>query len=353
MICADVISKKPRLLTIRKIMSDSKYFYGKENIPITLIGGSGRSGTTIFRRLFETHPDVCCIQEWRIPVDPGGLVDFFSGITETWTPLIFDARYRELARIISKTGNKNYLTKIYRSFFHKFPFYKFTDFNFDIAYGAVDLSTFSPRYESLAKELLQELQKFKYQASWTGKEWMSCRELVYAYPFERHQLAILLGEFFRAVASDCTRTRGGKFFLDKNTWYPLVFDKFHELVPEAKLVVINRDPRDVICSFTEQRWAPKELTKAAQYYRGIMDRWYMVKDQLPRDCYIEIRYEDLVAAPVDVLRTVCEFSGLPMPKEPYGLNNFAVGRWRKQLSKSQLESIAPYVIKELGVNWGI
>lgn len=314
---------------------------------ITLVGGSGRSGTTLLRRLLGRHADVCEVPEWRLPVDPGGLVDFHAVLGSAWTPLLFDAHFRRLEKLLKQVGAKAPLLRGYRRILHRFGFVRRSMTNLDVPYGAVDATAFCPRYPELADELLAALKLLKYHGIWTGTPFLSSGELVLGAPRPEGELAMLLGGFYRGVVHETLAASGKGHYLEKNTWYPLVFDRFVRMVPEAKLVNIWRDPRDVVCSLTEQRWAPDDLLSAARYYRSIMDRWYDVRARLPASAFLDVNYEDLVTDPAGTLGRISTFAGLPVSAEPFELSANSVGRWRKQLNARQLEAILPYLAPEL------
>jgi hypothetical protein len=314
---------------------------------ITLIGGSGRSGTTILRRLLGRHRSICEVPEWRLPVDPDGLVDFYVNVTSAWTPLSFDARYRALARLLGSVGPKGSFTSMYRRVVHRARLDGTVGRNLDVAYGAVDASRFCPNYPELAAALLNELRAFHYKATWTGSPWLSDGRMVLGGPFEPDRLAAILGGFYRKIVAGALRARGAEHYLEKNTWYPLVFDRFLDLVPDARLISISRDPRDVVCSMAEQRWAPSDLVDTARYYRAIMDRWYAVRARLPVGSYLEVNYEELVAHPETELARITDFAGIPLAEGPYGLSAAAVGRWQRVLGAADLDRIAPYIAPEL------
>jgi hypothetical protein len=314
---------------------------------ITLVGGSGRSGTTLLRRLLGRHADVCEVPEWRLPIDPGGLVDFHAALSSAWTPFLFDTHYARLEKLLGQVGAKSPLLRGYRRILSNMAFLRRFGRNLDIPYGAVDATTFCPRYAELATELLASLRILNYRGIWTGTPFLSCGELVIGHPCEGKALANLLGGFYRSVVHETLAAAGKRHYLEKNTWYPLIFDQMIQMVPESRLINIWRDPRDVVCSLVEQRWAPKEHVAAAKYYRCIMDRWYLVRSRLPGDVFLDIRYEDLIANPAAVLERIAKFSGLPLVSEPYRLSAGAVGRWRKCLSDRQLSEILPYLEPEL------
>ncbi len=88
------------------------------------------------------------------------------------------------------------------------------------------------------------------------------------------------------------------------------------LFPDARFLNIQRDPRDtcVSCYTTLFRSSQKfssNLTHLGHYYRmyeAVMESWRSV---LSPTQLLEIRYEELVASPREVLERVLAFAGLP------------------------------------------
>lgn len=306
---------------------------------ITLIGGSGRSGTTLLRRLLGRHEAVCESPEWRVPVDPGGLVDFYTGEMGAWSPLLFDARLQALRRLLQAVSAKPGWLHWYRRALHASGLAKVRGRNLDVAYGQMVVTRFCPNFEELTQQLLTRLEAFRYHAVWAGSSFLDDDLLAFGGPFDESELRGLLGGFFRGVVSSATAHAGAQHYIEKNTWYPLVFDRFLELVPEARLVVIRRDPRDVVCSLMEQRWAPSELDAAAYYYNKLDQRWTYVRKQLTTDVYLEVEYEELVENPEIVLASIGEFASIPIAQGPYGLSTKSIGRWRNNLTPTQIERL--------------
>ena len=47
------------------------------------IGGTGRSGTTILKKVLQQHSNIVTIpNELRIIIDPDGILDLFNALTE-------------------------------------------------------------------------------------------------------------------------------------------------------------------------------------------------------------------------------------------------------------------------------
>jgi hypothetical protein len=155
-------------------------------------------------------------------------------------------------------------------------------------------------------------------------------------------LAVVLGRFWAAVAAGACAHAGRTAFVQKETWAPLWLDALLDLAPGARLVHIVRDPRDVVASFTQQRWAPSDPVEAARFYAGVMARWREVRAAVPADRVHEVRLEDLVADPRGVLTGVCDFYGLPWDDAllAHDLGRARAGRWRRDLPAESHAAVA-------------
>lgn len=84
------------------------------NLSICLIGGTGRSGTTILKNVFNNHPEVANITEWRITIDPDGLIGFYNTFSSGWSPFLYDIKIRRLERLLKDVGKNYFINKLYR-----------------------------------------------------------------------------------------------------------------------------------------------------------------------------------------------------------------------------------------------
>lgn len=96
---------------------------------------------------------------------------------------------------------------------------------------------------------------------------------------------------------------------DKTPGYVRCLPVIKELFPDAAILHVIRDGRDVVLSFLQQWFGPNGILEGADYWRADVERG---RRDGPRDfgkSYHEVRYEELVADPERVLREVCNVIG--------------------------------------------
>jgi Tfp pilus assembly protein PilF len=109
----------------------------------------------------------------------------------------------------------------------------------------------------------------------------------------------------------------GQVVVDKLPMNTLGLPLIARLFPQAKVVFVRRDPRDVILSCFRRQFTPSgmsfeflSLEGAARYYDAVMTLAEAYRAALPLDLQV-VRYEDLVADFAHEAGTLTDFLGLP------------------------------------------
>ena len=86
------------------------------------------------------------------------------------------------------------------------------------------------------------------------------------------------------------------------------FHRVRDIWPGTKFIFLTRDPRDVARSCVGMGWVG-EPTSGARYWLEPVDRWLAVRESLPPEDFIELRYEDLLRNPEHELGRCCRLLG--------------------------------------------
>ena len=120
---------------------------------------------------------------------------------------------------------------------------------------------------------------------------------------------------FDAYATSCGKPRWG----DKTPMYMRHLGLLERLFPDAQYVHLIRDGRDAALAFLDmpegvvtKTWAhPKDAAGFAREWRIEVADARDLGRRVGSSRYLEVRYEDLVADPERVVRTICESASLP------------------------------------------
>jgi len=172
---------------------------------------------------------------------------------------------------------------------------------------------------------------------------------------------------------------GTRLLLDKN---PALTDGLHGILrffPEARFLVMLRDPRDVLlsCLFQDFGWtrlgvACHSLAGAVAAWEATMRHWVCLRALLPPAQWLEVRYEEFVAHPEDAMPGIFTFLGCARSATPASealeaetfirtptyhqlgtkVRTNAVGRWRAYAAHFApfRERLAP-LMEQLGYAW--
>jgi hypothetical protein len=128
----------------------------------------------------------------------------------------------------------------------------------------------------------------------------------FGYPQEEWLRRIRL--FFEGIQSDYARSRGKTRWADKSPRYALHIPFLMQVFPDAQIVHVIRDGRDVAVSHRKRfgYWSSvKSSVKWPRYIRAARD----AGSALPPDSYLELRYDRLVADTEQTLHGLLEWLG--------------------------------------------
>ncbi len=295
------------------------------------IGGSGRSGTSILSRIFEAHPDVAVVPEWRYMVDPDGLVDF-CGEDSPWTPYSYDLRLKRLESVLRRVTVRtpvDLLSAALQRAVSDVP--GFRQRVWRRPYAGLQTATLCPAFSAHVDALMAELGRCSFSGQWLGQSCLDSTQISWRAREDYPDLRAAVQQFLDAVISDVLQATGKQFYLEKNTWSILAWDRILALVPVARLVHIYRDPRDVVSSFLQQRWMPSDPLLAAKCYVDTMAEWRRVAARVDPSSFLEISLEALVRDRRAVLQKLCELWSLPWHDGlmTLRLSDGSLGRWQQ------------------------
>ena len=162
-------------------------------------------------------------------------------------------------------------------------------------------------------------------------------------------------------------TDGAQLLAERSPLHVEHVDLIGEVYPDARIIHIIRDGRDVARSLLAQSWGPRSMTEAAQEWRAGIER---ARAGAPPDHYREVRYEDLHADPATHLAALYEWLGLPTGEDVMALalteasveqnldpnqTPAGPGKWREELGRDDVRAFddaAGDLLDELGYERG-
>ncbi|CAN5154735.1 sulfotransferase [soil metagenome] len=164
-----------------------------------------------------------------------------------------------------------------------------------------------------ADEFVDDVRRLK-----TVEEWDVPLDKLRARLTDRMPIARAIAAIYEVYAEQQGKPRWG----DKTPMYMRHLVLLRRLFPGAQYVHLIRDGRDAALSFLSlsegiafETWAhPRSSADFAALWRTEVARARRMGTRLGAERYLEVRYEDLVVEPQEVLQRICAFAGLSYEK---------------------------------------
>ncbi|MBU6243879.1 MAG: sulfotransferase [Actinomycetales bacterium] len=259
-----------------------------------LIGGTGRSGSTILGRVLGRHPALFLTnpEEVRFIANPGGAAATLA-TAQAWWPKRWLAG-RESARTVRKC----------KTIWFDRP-----------GPSGLQLTITMDELDELGARYMKAIRVDPLRAT---------------------------TDFTHAIMAKVAASAPGRRWVDGTPANARVTDLIEPIYPRCQVVSIVRDGRDVAASFVEQKFGPKEVFEALDTWAERSRRMKTAVDRCQPGRILTIDLLDLVRCRRrQTLEQVCGFLGISAdPKmlqwfdENVSEERAHIGRWRSQFDES-------------------
>ena len=148
--------------------------------------------------------------------------------------------------------------------------------------------------------------------------------------------------YWARVAALAETSVAGKVLVDMNPFNGIKLPILARLFPQARFVVMRRDPRDVVLScfrvnFTPGAgaWAFSDLEETARHYDSLMRLIDLVRETLPIATH-DVRYDRLVGEFEPTVRALAKFIGIAWTEDFAAFASTARNRGVRTASETQV-----------------
>lgn len=319
------------------------------------IGGTGRSGTTILKRILASHSRVVALPgELRVMTDPGGALELVSALSDRWSPYNADMAIQRFQRMVHEASRgQSELTvtaeKIEKRAFRYLGISarRYLGLGFGVYFGRQHV-------QKCLDELVAQVSHQTVAGSWFGSDPLRIGAKMFeADMHERSIIETSVAEFFDKLYGNMAAGQAVSHWLDDT---PMNLIHAHELLalfPRMKFLHIYRDPRDVVASYQTFAWGGDDYVAVSRRVANIYRRWHQVGRSLPRGTFLEVGLEKLSEDAENGLAEILEFLGLPHEDllKKHSLNRVNAGRWQKEIPANSHDLLHHYLgefIEEYG-----
>ena len=322
--------------------------------------GTGRSGTTILRKILGNHSRVHTFSnELRFITDPNGLISLAQTLTQDWNPFsaseaIAEFRHLMLRYLWTQHVHHYALSIVYMLAFNGAARkYRFINLREDIPYN---------HCESTLDAFIDKVTLGNTSGYWYGsRSYQTDPTLYVTREMDMDALYPIMGRFVDDLLSYPLNRTEKTCWCDDTPMNILNGHHITRMLDGARLIHIYRDPRDVVTSYVDsgpagpshkptlygdprevvasyvdpgQAWAPDDPILAAQWVAGIMNKWWNTRKYIAPSRFIEISYEDMIYNQKDYMKDIANFIGIDFEESLLDIDllDSSIGRHKRDLS---------------------
>jgi len=161
----------------------------------------------------------------------------------------------------------------------------------------------------------------------------------------------------RAYLTRFAEVSGRRYWIEKTPHNVRNADAIIDVFPDARIVHVIREPKDICASLLKQHWGPKGSQRFSSWYVQVMTDALEAREAVPMGHYLAVEMEDLVRTPHREFGRVLRFldidydlNWLHDTVKDIDLREAHIGRWYYDLSIAAQRYIDAHC-KELYEQW--
>lgn len=318
---------------------------------ILFAAGLGSTGSSALVDLlkevegFESHDE-----EFRLLVDPDGIFSLRTALTDNWTIFQSDLALKRYQKLVKQVTRK-YIGTYYR----------------------LNLSERYDDYlEKRSRELVIKLTEIEYNGLWYGinniyyafmirsnfifnsifsRKFFNSKRIIVGknYSDSVDVLDKIFGDYIKDLVAYTLEKSGNNMFCFNENFSAMYPEKLFKILPDSKMVLVIRDPRDVYADGMKNRWLviPDSIDKFIQWQSSVYNGWLKIDDRFnDKNRLLVVKFEDLVLDYENIKKKIFTFLDISPDKH---INKFKyfdpqvskknIGQWKNRISIEESEAI--------------
>jgi hypothetical protein len=280
---------------------------------IFFAAGLGSTGSSaLIDLLKEVDGFYSMHDEFRLFVDPGGLINLRDALVENWSVFQTDMAIRNFIKLVSSVNKKNilgpYSSLNFSSYFGdqlKLELDVFInnicELQFRGVWYGID-STFTRRLNKYAK---LRKSKFGSRKMYVGKQ------------LSDDEFSVYVNDFIGKLVDSTLEKNNKNYFCFNENLSCMFPNKILNMLPDSKIILVVRDPKDVYVDSLRVNWAaiPEDPDEFIKWQILVYKGWMKVQEKFSNIPNSEkflkvIKFEDLIENHAATAQEVFEFLGI-------------------------------------------
>lgn len=317
----------------------------KEILPV-FIGGTGRSGTTIFSKILGQSNTVYSFpEELRFITDPDGILPLNHALVNDWSKFQADLAFERFLKLLFNLKFR------YKGRYPNHAHSEIVGLNF---------------YNDWINKIQNELVSYTMKSGWAARVNVYQKVMLkffgrnqvtnslikpayYCPPLSQIEFNKIFNQFILDFFNQTAALNKANVIIDHTPSNLIHFDRINQIVPNAKLIHIFRDPRDVVCSYKTKDWGNTSVLENVIWVKDVYSRWNDLKQDLDSKTFLEVKFESLIENSKGELTRICDFLDIPFEDSFLDLDvsKHNIGRWKKDLEKQEIDIVHKYLNKHI------